>query len=817
MEKMIRCPFCGEQILEIAKKCKHCGEWLNSIASAGDTVNAVFSADYEILGELGRGGMATVYKARQKNLDRIVALKVIPRELTHDQEFVGRFEREARNSARLNHPNTITIYDVGSIGGYPYISMEYLEGGTLSERLRIHGKLAESEAKEIITKILKALGQAHQQGIIHRDLKSSNIMLDAGGRPVLMDFGIARSAEGTKLTKTGTIMGTPEYMSPEQAAGTGEVDQRSDLYSIGVVLYELLTGRVPFHSDTALGILHKVVNEEPQNPITLNSKISVEMNNILHQALAKDPEERFQSADEFITALESGKVRVISKPANKKPVRRPEPQPVSYKESEGMPAAMKIVLVLLILGILGIGGYLLMQAFPSRVLIPEVVGMQYNEASSLLKENGLASRRGEKIKTYDERQDKVAAQYPKAQSEVKKGTELRLDVYDLWRKLPDVSGYTLADAKSVLASADIKITPSTNSFHPKIAKGRVIEIKGSPQELPTGSSVTLVISQGIEMSDLPDLRNITLNQAKSKLETAGFKLGNTITIESSHEQAGLVVSSNPKAGNHPKGSKIDLSLSLGKSLLPDLKGKTQSQTEQILGDHTSSEGIKMSYVEGGSFNNGTSGVTVSSFYIGKYEVTQEQYEKVMGKNPSSFKNSGKNAPVEQVSWYDAVEFCNKLSNKEGLQKCYSGSGNSIKCDFSKNGYRLPTEAEWEYAAKGGSKSKGYKYSGSNNLDEVGWYGDNSGGKTHSVGGKKSNELGIYDMSGNVWEWCWDWYGSYSSNPQTDPRGPSSGSGRVNRGGCWFSIASRCRAAYRIDFSPGRSDNDLGFRLARSSR
>jgi formylglycine-generating enzyme len=234
---------------------------------------------------------------------------------------------------------------------------------------------------------------------------------------------------------------------------------------------------------------------------------------------------------------------------------------------------------------------------------------------------------------------------------------------------------------------------------------------------------------------------------------------------------------------------------------------------------------QMILVQGGSFDMGSNGgandekpmhrVTLSGFYIGKYEVTQEQYERVMGSNPSYFKDSGKNAPVEKVTWYDAVEFCNKLSEQEGLQKCYSGSGNSIKCDFSKNGYRLPTEAEWEYAAKGGSKSKGYKYSGSNNLGEVGWYGDNSGVKTHSVGGKKSNELGIYDMSGNVWEWCWDWYGDYSSSAQTNPHGQGSGSSRLLRGGSWNYFARNCRTANRNFYYPSYSLSFIGFRLCRN--
>ncbi len=185
-------------------------------------------------------------------------------------------------------------------------------------------------------------------------------------------------------------------------------------------------------------------------------------------------------------------------------------------------------------------------------------------------------------------------------------------------------------------------------------------------------------------------------------------------------------------------------------------------------------------------------------------------------------DSEKLHPVIHVSWNDAVAFCNWLSEKEGLQKAYSGSGSSIRCDFNANGYRLPTEAEWEYAARGGNTSKGYKYSGSNDLDAVGWYGayNNDGNRTREegtspVGKKQPNELGIYDMSGNVWEWCWDWKGEYSSSNQTDPRGPNSGSYRVLRGGSWSLNPEYCRVAPRDFSDPAYRSINVGFRLART--
>ncbi len=228
------------------------------------------------------------------------------------------------------------------------------------------------------------------------------------------------------------------------------------------------------------------------------------------------------------------------------------------------------------------------------------------------------------------------------------------------------------------------------------------------------------------------------------------------------------------------------------------------------------------YVEGGTFQMGsTEGssdeepvhtVRVGDFYIGKYEVTQAEWQEAMGRNPSRFK--GTNRPVERVSWYDAVEYCNKLSQREGLTPVYRINGKSVTANWNADGYRLPTEAEWEYAARGGSSSRGYKYAGSDNVGRAGWYDDNSGDKTHPVGGKSPNELGIYDMSGNVWEWCWDWKGAYSSGSQTNPKGPGSGSGRVLRGGSWVDSARYLRSAYRSSGSPGISHDSIGFRLVR---
>ncbi len=256
---------------------------------------------------------------------------------------------------------------------------------------------------------------------------------------------------------------------------------------------------------------------------------------------------------------------------------------------------------------------------------------------------------------------------------------------------------------------------------------------------------------------------------------------------------------------------------------------------RVTADAKKAGDIEMVPIPAGTFQMGNTGaysgenaemplrsVIISrDFLMSTYEITQKQYEEVMGTNPSSFK--GENLPVEQVSWYDAVEYCNKLSEMEGLEKCYSGSGSTIVCDWNANGYRLPTEAEWEYAAKAGTRTDFYSGNLTNeycraidaNLEKIGWYCGNENFKTQKVGKKAPNDFGLYDMSGNVSEWCWDWYAAYTDKPETDPNGASTGSSsRVRRGGSWNSVAYACRSAFRDSYGPAGVRDNIGFRVVR---
>ena len=257
--------------------------------------------NYQIIQEIGRGGMAVVYRAFQPSLRRYVAIKVLPEYLQVDPEFVARFQREARAAAQLSHPNVVTIYDVGEQAGVHYIAMEYLEGGSLLDRLA-RGPLRSGEALQIVEQVGSALDFAHSHGLIHRDIKPANILFSADNRPKVTDFGIARAGDTSRLTRAGTMLGTPEYMSPEQAEGR-PVDYRADLYALGVILYEMLTGRVPFHADTPHAIVYALIHQPPPPPRQLRPDLPPAVEAVLLKALAKRPNDRFQRGADMATAL----------------------------------------------------------------------------------------------------------------------------------------------------------------------------------------------------------------------------------------------------------------------------------------------------------------------------------------------------------------------------------------------------------------------------------------------------------------------------------------------------------------------------------
>jgi len=305
------CSRCGTQNDDTSKFCRSCG--LDLAATPIQTpqeltelelVREQLKDEYEILDELGRGGMAIVFKAREKQLERDVAIKVLPFSLAFDKEFVERFQREARTSAKLEHPGIIPIYRVGKSGRVIYFVMKFLRGKPLASVLAARGSLPPGEIRQVLVQVARALAYAHKSGIVHRDIKPDNIMFDEHGQAVVTDFGIAKAATGGKLTGTGMSIGTPHYMSPEQARAQA-LDGRSDIYSLGVVAYQCLTGSVPFDGEDSFSIGYKHIMEEvPLPPLeTYDQRTLFE---IVRKMMAKGPDDRFQGADELVNALEAG-------------------------------------------------------------------------------------------------------------------------------------------------------------------------------------------------------------------------------------------------------------------------------------------------------------------------------------------------------------------------------------------------------------------------------------------------------------------------------------------------------------------------------
>ena len=281
---------------------------------------------YTLVEPLGQGGMATVYKGYQQSLNRYVAIKVLRGELARDEKFVARFRREALAVARLSHPSILHVYDAGAADGVYYIVMDYAPGGTLKDLMR-RGPLSTERAISVATQIAEALDYAHRQGVIHRDVKPSNILLTIDGRPQLTDFGIAKALyEHEQLTRTGTSIGTPEYMAPEQIEGQS-VDGRADIYALGIVLYEMLSGRTPFHAETPMAMVYKQLNDPPPPLRSVGVSVPGWLESVLNQALAKNPAARFQRASDMARALNQ-EVSVTAPPRPAPPPERRSPSPI---------------------------------------------------------------------------------------------------------------------------------------------------------------------------------------------------------------------------------------------------------------------------------------------------------------------------------------------------------------------------------------------------------------------------------------------------------------------------------------------------------
>ena len=518
---------------------------------------------YRVLRKIGAGGMADVYLARDETLGRQVAVKILLSRFADDRQFVERFRREAQAAAGLNHPNIVNIYDRGQVGSTYYIVMEYLSGETLKDFVRRHGRLAARDAIGIALELLAALQYAHEHNVVHRDIKSQNVMLDEHGRARVTDFGIARAGDSS-MTEVGSVLGTAQYLSPEQAKGQ-PADERSDLYSVGVVLYEMLTGRVPFKGDTAVSVALKHVNELPPEPIALAADLPPSLNRVVLKALAKNPDRRYNSAAQFASDLRAvlgggplvaagydvgdERTQVVAplpigdeatrvmagQPATAAPAARVAPGPPQRKRRRIWPWLLLVAVLALAL----IGGFLLFRTLTgTAVAVPNVVGQQQATAASQLEKAGFSV---DTKSTYSDQYSQVglvARQSPAGGTDLRKGEPVTIWVSKGPEhfQLGNLFGLTAKKAADYLKSEGL--VPKQLSGNSPQARGTVF--KQDPAAFATvarGDTVSYWVSKGPAQVAVPDLTGLSQSQAEAAITGAGLVVG-TVSSQPSVDRAG---------------------------------------------------------------------------------------------------------------------------------------------------------------------------------------------------------------------------------------------------------------------------------------
>ena len=515
---------------------------------------------YELLEKIGDGGTATVFKARCTVLDRIVAVKILKEELARDQAFVRKFRSEAQAAAQLSHPNIVNIYDVGEENGLHYIVMEYVEGTSLNDYIDARAPLSPDEAIRIAVMICDALEQAHSRGIIHRDIKPHNILMTPEGEIKVADFGIARAPSTSTITYSGNIMGSVHYISPEQARGA-VVDATTDIYSLGCLMYEMLTGQVPFDAESPVTVALKHIHEEPTPPRVLNEAIPSVLEKIVLTAMAKNPIERYRSAAEMRQALlnlHSPDPNVRRKKGNEDTMVIPslddEGDDDELARKRKIKPMGRLVLVVALIGLLaGLTYGMRGMIFGQEVEVPDIRELSAREAYNRLAEVGLKMEKiGEEYNSEIEA-DHVVTQDPEPGKTVKEGRQVRviLSKGPEMVKVPDLVNTTLDDARLELQNVGLRLGEPENIYDNRIPEGNIVSQEPrANRQVPAGSKVDVMVSLGPkpEQTQVPDLVGKFEVEAKSTLQASKLTIGKVDRQDSTEYFAGQVVSQDPRSG-----------------------------------------------------------------------------------------------------------------------------------------------------------------------------------------------------------------------------------------------------------------------------
>ncbi|MEX2394200.1 MAG: PASTA domain-containing protein [Actinomycetota bacterium] len=558
-------------------------------------VPQVLGRRYEVIRRVGVGGMADVYLAEDRQLKREVALKILHAQYAGDESFVERFEREALSAAKLQHPNIVQIYDSGREGDFNFIVMEYVEGRSLKDYLADEGPLEIADASRIAGEVLTALAYAHRSGLVHRDIKPGNILLSDDGKVQVTDFGIARAEAGSTMTQTGTILGTAYYLSPEQAQGL-PLDGRSDIYSLAVVLYEMLTGRRLFEGDSPVSIAYKHVREQPRPPSQYRSDIPRPLEAIVLNGLAKRPEDRYSSAalmrrdlEAFTAGREVTATVTTAVPADSTQVIRSVG--VLERQAVKRPGWLVALALALLAGGLVLGTWSLVTLFRTvvgSVEVPTVVERTPEQANVLLRAKGLAPSFQENEPSTSVPDGQITRQEPTGGRFVAKGSVVKFWVSsgNPIVTVPNLVGKTLAQASSILSEAGLKLGAREPVFS-KEPNGTILEQNpGASRQLRSGDSVDVKVSQGEEQAEVPDVVGGCLTNtddclpaadAVEILANAGFRV-NRLTEPHPDVPEGSVFDQDPKGGTDAvPESIVTIIVSEGPEQIsmPDVTGLTE--------------------------------------------------------------------------------------------------------------------------------------------------------------------------------------------------------------------------------------------------